>query len=86
MHSPRFLKGLETQPYYQISGLVHPPCVFSEFMSEVDSGRIVKVEIQGNNIKGLMSDGSNFSTYSPNYPNLVDKLSEKEISIVATPI
>ena len=59
---------------------------FSEFMSEVDSGRIVKVEIQGNNIKGLMSDGSNFSTYSPNYPNLVEKLSEKEISIVATPI
>ena len=59
---------------------------FSEFMSEVDSGRIVKVEIQGNNIKGLMSDGSNFSTYSPNYPNLVEILSEKEISIVATPL
>ncbi len=59
---------------------------FSEFLSEVDNGRIVKVEIQGNNIKGLMSDGSNFSTYSPNYPNLVEKLSDKEINIIATPL
>ncbi|MDA9623996.1 ATP-dependent zinc metalloprotease FtsH [Pelagibacteraceae bacterium] len=58
---------------------------FSKFLSEVDAGRIVKVEIQGNNLKGLMSDGTNFSTYSPNYPNLVEKLTEKEISIVATP-
>ena len=53
---------------------------------KIDNGEVLKVEIQGNNIKGLMSDGSNFSTYSPNYPNLVEKLSEKEISIVATPI
>ena len=58
---------------------------FSKFLSEVDAGRIVKVEIQGNNLKGLMADGTNFSTYSPNYPNLIEKLTEKEISIVATP-
>ena len=58
---------------------------FSKFLSEVDSGRVIKVEIQGNNISGILSDGNQFKTYSPNYPNLVEKLSEKEVSIVASP-
>jgi cell division protease FtsH len=59
---------------------------FSEFLSEVDEGRVIKVEIQGNNITGLLSDGSSFTTYSPNYPNLVEKLSSKGVSIIASPI
>ena len=58
---------------------------FSKFLSEVDSGRVIKVEIQGNNINGILSDGNQFKTYSPNYPNLVEKLSEKEVSFVASP-
>ena len=28
--------------------------IFSEFLSEVDNGRVVKVEIQGNNIRGIL--------------------------------
>ena len=59
---------------------------FSTFMSEVDSGRVVEVEIQGNNITGSLSDGSKFTTYSPNYPNLVEKLNEKGVSIIASPV
>ena len=59
---------------------------FSKFLSEVDEGRVIKVEIQGNNISGLLSDGSSFTTYSPNYPNLVEKLSTKGVSIIASPI
>jgi len=59
---------------------------FSEFLSEVDKGRVIKVEIQGNNITGLLSDGSSFTTYSPNYPNLVEQLSKKGVSIVASPV
>ena len=59
---------------------------FSEFLSEVDEGRVIKVEIQGNNITGLLSDGSSFTTYSPNYPNLVEKLNNKGVSIIASPI
>ena len=59
---------------------------FSKFLSEVDEGRVIKVEIQGNNITGLLSDGSSFTTYSPNYPNLVEKLSSKGVSIIASPI
>ena len=59
---------------------------FSEFLSEVDEGRVIKIEIQGNNIKGVLSDGSLFTTYSPNYPNLVEKLSNKGVNIVASPL
>ena len=59
---------------------------FSTFMSEVDAGRVVEVQIQGNNISGVLSDGKTFNTYSPNYPELVEKLSSKDISIIATPL
>ena len=30
---------------------------FSKFLEEVDSGRVVQVEIQGNNINAILSDG-----------------------------
>ena len=60
--------------------------IFSEFLSEVDNGRVVKVEIKENNIKGVMSNGEVFTTYSPNYPDLIEKLSEKGVSISASPV
>ena len=60
--------------------------IFSEFLSEVDNGGVVKVDIQGNNIRGVLANGNTFSTYSPNYPNLIEKLSEKGVSISAAPL
>ena len=51
--------------------------IFSEFLTEVDNGRVVKVEIQGNNINGVLSNGTVFTTYSPNDPNLIEKLTLK---------
>ena len=59
--------------------------IFSDFLESVDKGEVLKVEIQGNNIKGAFSDGNNFSTYAPNDPNLIEKLSEKGVSISAAP-
>jgi len=60
--------------------------IFSDFLTAVDNGEVLKVEIQGNNIKGVYSNGNNFSTYSPNDPNLIEKLSEKGVSISAAPL
>ena len=40
---------------------------FSNFLNEVDAGRVVEVQIQGNNISGILADGKKFKTYSPNY-------------------
>ena len=67
-------------------GLEKSTIAFSKFLSEVDMGRVVQVEIKGNNIAGTLSDGSKFTTYSPNYPNLVEKLNKKEVSIIASPL
>ena len=58
---------------------------FSNFLNEVDAGRVVEVKIQGNNISGVLANGNAFKTYSPNYPDLVDKLSDKGVSIIASP-
>ena len=60
--------------------------IFSEFLKAVDNGEVVNVEIQGNNIRGILANGNSFSTYSPNDPNLIEKLSIKGVSISAAPI
>ena len=60
--------------------------IFSEFLSSVDNGEVVTVEIQGNNIRGMLSNGNSFTTYSPNDPNLIEKLSAKGVSISAAPL
>jgi len=59
---------------------------FSEFLKNIEDGRVVQVEIKGNDIEGILSDGTAFSTYAPNDPNLVEKLTSKGVSITATPI
>ena len=60
--------------------------IFSEFLSEVDNGRVVRVEIQGNNIKGVLANGNEFITYSPNDPNLIQRLTDRGVSISAAPL
>ena len=59
---------------------------FSEFLKNIDDGRVMKVKIKGNNIEGILSDGNTFSTYAPNDPNLVEKLTSKGVSITAAPL
>ena len=59
---------------------------FSEFLKNIEDGRVVQVEIKGNDIEGILSDGTAFSTYAPNDPNLVEKLTSKGVSITASPI
>ena len=51
--------------------------IFSDFLTSVENGEVLKVDIQGNNIKGVYSNGNTFSTYAPNDPNLIEKLSDK---------
>jgi len=66
-----------------IAGKTEMP--FSTFLTEVDKGNIVSVDIRGSEISGNFRDGKGFKTYSPNYPNLVEKLSAKGVSITAGP-
>ena len=58
---------------------------FSSFLKNVEDGRVVQVEIKGNNIEGVLADGTAFKTYAPNDPNLVEKLASKGVNITAAP-
>ena len=58
---------------------------FSDFIAATEAGNISEVNIIGNHVEGYLEDGRPFTTYSPNYPNLVDKLNENGVKISAEP-
>jgi cell division protease FtsH len=59
---------------------------YSEFLSAVDRNQVQDVVVQGNQIRGHFSDGSAFQTYAPNDPNMIPKLTEKNVRITAQPL
>ena len=65
------------------SGQVGIP--FSDFLAEVDNGQVREVTIKGNDISGNFTDSRGFSTYAPNDPNLVEKLTKRGVIINAQP-
>lgn len=58
---------------------------YSEFISDVDSGKVASVSIKGLVVRGIMIDGKVFSTYNPNDITLVQRLINKNISVSAGP-
>ena len=58
---------------------------FSSFITEVDKGNVTSVDIRGSEVSGTFSNGTRFKTYSPNYPELVQKLTDKGVAITAGP-
>lgn len=60
--------------------------IFSEFMDQVESGKITEVTIQGDRISGKYVDGSSFQTMTPpKDQDLVRILREKGVRIVVVP-
>jgi cell division protease FtsH len=58
---------------------------YSDFLSEVESGRVNQVTIQGQQISGRFSDGSTFQTYAPQDAELVPRLNTSGVRISAAP-
>ena len=58
---------------------------FSDFIVAVESGNVSEVNIRGNNVEGYFEDGRPFTTYSPNYPDMVEKLNSSGVKITAEP-
>ncbi len=58
---------------------------FSEFLNVLDKGEVKEVTIQGNEIKGILTSGKVFDSYSPDDPRLVERLTAKNVSIIAKP-
>ena len=58
---------------------------YSQFLSDVDSGRVRSVAIAGQQITGSYTDNASFQTFAPNDADLVKRLEDKNISITAKP-
>ncbi len=56
---------------------------YSQFITDVKTGRVVSVSIEGNSITGRYSDGNRFTTYSPETSNdaLIGTLLENNVEI-----
>lgn len=59
---------------------------FSDFLTKVDEKTVNSVKIQGRIIEGTSNDGSNFSTYAPDYPDLVNRLTSNDVNIEVVPL
>jgi cell division protease FtsH len=58
---------------------------YSDFLNEVQQGHVRDATIQGRIVSGSLQDGRTFSTYTPEDPQLVQRLTEKGVRVVARP-
>ncbi|WP_374466187.1 ATP-dependent zinc metalloprotease FtsH, partial [Ferrovibrio sp.] len=60
---------------------------YSDFLNDVNNGQITDVSIQtgSNTVTGHFRDGRSFTTYIPNDPTMVTKLTERGVRVTATP-
>ncbi|MCX6090538.1 MAG: ATP-dependent zinc metalloprotease FtsH [Candidatus Atribacteria bacterium] len=58
---------------------------YTEFIDLVKKGQVEKVTIMEKNILGQLRDGTRFSTYTPDDPQLIDTLRVNKVNIDAKP-
>jgi len=58
---------------------------YSDFIADVNGGRVRDVQIQGRIVSGTLADGRQFQTYTPEDPTLVSRLTEKGVRVIAKP-
>ena len=59
---------------------------YSEFLSQVKLNNINDVIIKENNITGSFQSGESFTTYAPNDPELINKLTASGVKVTAAPL
>ena len=58
---------------------------YSDFLNEVNAGHVRDVVIQGRTVSGQLTDGRSFSTFTPEDPAMISRLTEKGVRVVARP-
>jgi len=58
---------------------------YSQFIHEVQQGRVQKVEIEGRTIRGIKQDGEHFVTYNPGDDGLIGDLLNNNVQIESNP-
>ncbi len=61
------------------------PLEYSQFIRDVQDGRVERVTIEGNEITGWSADGQRFNTFAPNDPGLIPDLLNSGVAIEAKP-
>src|SRR3954467_4375395 len=58
---------------------------YSDFINEVNGGRVRDVVMQGRTVSGQLTDGRTFQTYTPEDSTLVQRLTDKGVRVIAKP-
>ena len=58
---------------------------FSDFLAQIEDGRVHDVIISGSEVQGHFSDNRTFQVYVPNDPTLIQKLESKKVQITVKP-
>ena len=73
--------------YFSTKNTTKQEIEYTQFLQQVDNGEVSKVVIIQNTIRGKLSDGTEFTTITPDAPNndpqLYQKLSSKNVEIAA---
>ena len=59
---------------------------YTEFLSAVDDGQVTNITFQGNQVSGVLTDGSKFQTYAPMDEQLIPELKAKGVVLEAKPV
>lgn len=71
--------------FFEPKSAVQRELTYSEFLKEVEINNVSKVTIVDKTITGILIDGTEFSTYSPDDPEMINTLRSKNIIIEAKP-
>jgi cell division protease FtsH len=65
---------------------VEKELIFSDFIAMVDRGEVAEVILKGSDIRGQLTDGTQFRSYAADDPELVPALRKKGVRIAAKPV
>ncbi|MEA2087769.1 MAG: ATP-dependent zinc metalloprotease FtsH [Candidatus Caldatribacteriota bacterium] len=71
--------------FFEPKSATQQELTYSEFLKEVEINNVSKVTIVDNSITGILMDGTEFSTYSPDDPEMINTLRSKNVIIEAKP-
>jgi cell division protease FtsH len=60
--------------------------IFSDFMARVAKGEVSEVVVKGSDIKGKLTGGESFRTYTPDDKDMISELRRRGVRITAKPV
>jgi len=71
--------------FFEPKSATQQELTYSEFLKEVEINNVSKVTIVDNSINGILMNGTEFFTYSPDDPEMINTLRSKNVIIEAKP-